>query len=65
MKTTCRVCVAIFTLMLFGFSSFIYADDIEIYDENGNYSYGEIDRSGNIEIYDQDGNYSYGESDLI
>ena len=37
--------------------------DIELYDEDGNYSYGEVDSRGNIDLYDEDGNYSYGEAD--
>ena len=54
---------SIFLTGLMIFSCSVLADEVEIYDQDGNYSYGEVDRNGNVEIYDQDGNYSYGELD--
>ena len=40
--------------------SLSFAADLEIHDQNGNYSYGKVKEGGRIEIYDQNGNYSYG-----
>ena len=54
---------SVFITVLMTISCSVLADDFEIYDQDGNYSYGEVDRNGNVEIYDQDGNYSYGEVD--
>ena len=33
---------------------------LEIYDDEGNYSYGKLKPNGKIELYDEEGNYSYG-----
>jgi hypothetical protein len=54
---------ALVVATLFLFSSFpvgALADgdmygDIDMYDDQGNYYYGDVDRSGNIDMYDQDG----------
>ncbi len=40
--------------------SLSFAADLEVYDKDGNYSYGKVKEGGRIEMYDKDGNYSYG-----
>lgn len=36
------------------------AQEVNMYDDNGNYSYGNISPGGRVNAYDQNGNYSYG-----
>ena len=36
------------------------AQEVNMYDQNGNYSYGNISHGGQVNAYDQYGNYSYG-----
>ncbi len=36
------------------------AQEINMYDDNGNYSYGNVSPGGRVNAYDQYGNYSYG-----
>jgi hypothetical protein len=36
------------------------AQEINMYDQNGNYSYGNVSPGGRVNAYDQSGNYSYG-----
>jgi hypothetical protein len=36
------------------------AQEINMYDQNGNYRYGSVSPGGQINAYDQNGNYSYG-----
>ncbi len=52
------LCLMVVTYLLF--VSLSIAGDLEMYDQNGNYSYGNVERDGSVSIYDQNGNYSYG-----
>jgi hypothetical protein len=37
------------------------AQEINMYDQNKNYRYGNVSPGGQINMYDQNGNYSYGQ----
>ena len=36
------------------------AAELNMYDQNGNYSYGNVSPSGSVTMHDQNGNYTYG-----
>ena len=36
------------------------AQGINMFDQNGNYSYGNVSPGGRVNAYDEHGNYSYG-----
>lgn len=48
-------------LLGFGLVLGASAQEIEIFGQEGNCFFGDVDRAGNIELFDQDGNYYYGE----
>ncbi len=63
MKRFARRAFVSLALGLLFVSTPAFGQQVDLYDSQGNYSYGTIDRAGSIDLYDSQGNYSYGNVD--
>ncbi len=60
MKRFARRAFVSLALGLLFVSSSAFGQRIDLYDSQGNYSYGTVGRDGKVDLYDNQGNYSYG-----
>ena len=63
MKRFARRAFVSLALGLLFVSTPAFGQGVTLYDSEGNYSYGKVDRAGRIDLYDSEGNYSYGKVD--